>query len=343
MTPTHPDPGSAPPSGSGPGSPPQASPDPGSTPPSVPGPLLGTTPPLPPGDPPEALLRTMGRRIRWGAGIAFVAALGLGFGTELSLLHAVALPLFLVLFPTAALAQTPLLRHIRFERIPAYLQSGFTILVMGGLALGLVAMGPGAEAAGIATLPVLDFLAWTAGLTLGCLLLSLGFRPLELRAWERAPEGRGAEGEGTLADGMIDALLPRTAEERRLFAGLSLAAGWGEEMAYRGYVPAALVLAGLGPWTAMAGAALAFGVLHAYQGPVGVVRTGVVGFLLGVSVILTGSLFPAMVAHALLDLILGLVVGPRLLADRAPADRNSADRTPAAPDPADRDPSDRPS
>jgi membrane protease YdiL (CAAX protease family) len=264
----------------------------------------------------------MGRRIRWGALAAVAATVALVFGTEVSLLHAVALPLFLILFPTAALAQTPLLRHLRFERLPAYLQSGFTILVMGGMALGLVVLGPGAEAAGIATLSPLAFAAWTAGLTVGCLLLSLAFRPLELRAWQ-------ASAEGTLADGMVDALLPRTPEERRLFAGLSLAAGWGEEMAYRGYVPAALVLAGLGPWSAMGVAAGAFGLLHAYQGPVGVVRTGVVGFLLGVSVILTGSLFPAMVAHALLDLILGLVVGPWLL-KRAGAPAGSGGSGPGA-------------
>jgi uncharacterized protein len=112
---------------------------------------------------------------------------------------------------------------------------------------------------------------------------------------------------------MVDALLPRTPEERRLFAGLSLAAGWGEEITYRGYVPAALVLAGAGPWAAMGVAAVAFGFLHAYQGPVGVVRTALLGLLLGASVILTGSLFPAMAAHALVDLVLGLVLGPRLL------------------------------
>jgi membrane protease YdiL (CAAX protease family) len=114
----------------------------------------------------------------------------------------------------------------------------------------------------------------------------------------------------------MDALMPKTPEERRLFAGLSLSAGWGEEMAYRGYLPAALMVMGLPAWWAMGVAAGVFGLLHAYQGPSGVVRTAAVGFLLGSSVILTESILPAMAAHALLDLVLGLVLGPRMLKAR---------------------------
>jgi membrane protease YdiL (CAAX protease family) len=255
---------------------------------------------------PAAVAGIVGRRLRWGAAVALGLTLSLAFGTELPLLEVMALPVFLVLFPTLAVAQTPLLPLVRFERTSAYLSSGFTILIMGALAMALVALGPGAEAAGITWLGVGPFLGWTAALTLGAVLLSLAFRPLEARAWRRSDSG-------TLDDGLIDALLPRTPEERRLFGGLSLAAGWGEEMAYRGYVPAALVVAGLPAWGAFAIGAAAFGLLHAYQGPVGVVRTALLGFLLGVSLILTGSIFPAMAAHALVDLVLGLVLGPWLL------------------------------
>lgn len=268
----------------------------------------------PPPEPPlaEDVMQQVGRRIRAGALLALGTTLILGFTTELPFLHVVAVPLFLVVFPTLAVAQTPVLPHVPLDRIPAYLSSGLTILVMGGVAMGLVVLGPGPEAAGIAALPVVNFALWTAGLTAGALGLSLAFRPFELRAWRRSPRG-------TLDEGMIDALLPRTPEERRLFSGLSLAAGWGEEMAYRGYLPAGLVLAGLSPWSAMAVASVAFGALHAYQGPIGVVRTALVGILLGASVIATGSLFPAMAAHALLDLVLGLVIGPRLLSRTDPS------------------------
>jgi membrane protease YdiL (CAAX protease family) len=263
----------------------------------------------------EGVARQVGRRLRGGALVALGLTVGLGFGTDLGFADTVALPVFLVVFPTLALAQTPLLAHFPFERIPAYLGSGLTILIMGGVAMGLSVLGPGPTAVGIAPLAPGTFVAWTVGLTLGALALSLAFRPLEARAWQRS-EG------GTLDEGLIDALLPRTPEERRLFAGLSVAAGWGEEITYRGYVPAVLILAGLGPWPAMGVAAVGFGLLHAYQGPVGVVRTALLGILLGASVIMTGSLFAAMVAHALVDLILGLVVGPALL------DRSSAPSDP---------------
>jgi membrane protease YdiL (CAAX protease family) len=263
-------------------------------------------PPLGPPLDHEAMARTVGNRLRWGAVLALSTTLALGFATDLPLLDVLALPVFLVVFPALALAQTPFLAYIRFERIPAYLSSGLTILIMGGLAMGLAMLGPGIEAAGIAPLPVGTFLVWTVGLTAAAVLGSIAFRPLEAGAWRRSPRG-------TLDEGMIDALLPRTGEERRLFAGLSLAAGWGEEMTYRGYVPAVIILAGMDPWAAMAVAAGAFGFLHAYQGPVGVVRTALLGMLFGAPVILTGSLLPAMAAHALVDLVLGLVVGPALL------------------------------
>jgi membrane protease YdiL (CAAX protease family) len=272
-----------------------------------------------PGPETEALARAVGLRLRWGAALALAATLALGFGTALSFWEVIALPVFLVIFPTLALAQTPLLHLVPIERTSAYVSSGLTILIMGAMALGLAAMGPGAEAVGIAAMPTASFLGWSAGLTVGAVLLSVVFRPLEARAWKRSDRG-------TLDDGMLDVLLPRTPEERRFFGGLSLAAGWGEEMAYRGYVPAALVMAGLDPWASMGLAALAFGFLHAYQGPVGVVRTALLGSLLGASVLLTGSLFPAMVAHALVDLILGLVLGPWLL-DRE-SDRPSGPPTP---------------
>jgi uncharacterized protein len=280
-------------------------PDPGTPDPGTPEPEIPD---------PQAVAGVVGRRLRLGAALALVLTLALAFGTDIPVLETLALPVFLVLFPTLALAQTPLLPYFRFERISAYLSSGFTILIMGGLAMALVALGPGAEAAGIAWTGTGSFLGWTAALTTGAILLSLAFRPLEARAWRRSEGGpEGSPGGVTLDDGLIDALLPRTPEERRLFGGLSLAAGWGEEMAYRGYVPAALLVAGVPAWWAFGIAALAFGLLHAYQGPVGVVRTALLGFLLGASVLHTGSIFPAMAAHALVDLVLGLVLGPWIL------------------------------
>jgi membrane protease YdiL (CAAX protease family) len=259
---------------------------------------------------PDEAGRRVGIRLRGGAILCLGLMAALGLGTELTLPHVLGLPLFLVLFPTLALAQTPLLPFLEVEREDAYLSSGFTILALGSLALALAVMGPGLEEIGLRALAPEPFLFWTLGLTVGGVVFSLAMSPLEQHLWSRTDTGR-AETQ------MMELLLPQTGDERRLFSGLSLAAGWGEELAYRGYVPGVFVLLGVNPWLAMAAAAVPFGVLHAYQGPVGIVRTGILGFLFGVSVVWTGSLFPAMVAHALMDLVLGLLVGPYLLRNRS--------------------------
>jgi hypothetical protein len=107
----------------------------------------------------------------------------------------------------------------------------------------------------------------------------------------------------------VAALLPRSAAERRMFALLALTAGVCEEVLYRGFGLAALRWAapGLGHPALIAITAAAFGLAHLYQGPPGVVMTGLVGAYLARIAIATGSLVPVMVLHALLDLrILGL-------------------------------------
>ena len=89
--------------------------------------------------------------------------------------------------------------------------------------------------------------------------------------------------------------------------------GFGEEMAYRGYALTALVLATGSATLALIVTSATFGVLHAYQGPIGVVRTGVVGVIMGAAFLHTGSLWPPIFAHALIDLVAGLILKERLL------------------------------
>jgi membrane protease YdiL (CAAX protease family) len=107
----------------------------------------------------------------------------------------------------------------------------------------------------------------------------------------------------------VAALLPRTPVERRFFALLALTAGICEELLYRGFGLAALRWAapGLTDPGLIVVTAVAFGFAHLYQGPAGVILTGLVGAFLAWIAIATGSLLPVMLLHALLDLrILGL-------------------------------------
>ena len=96
-------------------------------------------------------------------------------------------------------------------------------------------------------------------------------------------------------------VLPRTASEQRWFRALAVTAGFCEELLYRGFLVWALR-----PWLGLAGATAASLVLftlgHSYQGAKGAVRSGIAGATMAAIVLLTGSLIPAMLVHAIVDL-----------------------------------------
>lgn len=102
----------------------------------------------------------------------------------------------------------------------------------------------------------------------------------------------------------VQRLMPRDNGEFPLFAALAITAGICEELLFRGYL--LWYGAQLMPWPAAAVLqALAFGLGHAYQGPRGIVLTGFAGlFFTGVRLV-AGSVLPAMLVHALMDLHAG--------------------------------------
>ena len=111
----------------------------------------------------------------------------------------------------------------------------------------------------------------------------------------------------------VRAIMPVTPGEKGLFAVLTLAAGTGEEIVFRGFLTAFLA-----PWfgsymlTALPVSA-AFGMLHGYQGPHGMARAGVLGLVLALGVAWTGSLWPSILAHTALNLLFGLVLRRSLM------------------------------
>lgn len=114
---------------------------------------------------------------------------------------------------------------------------------------------------------------------------------------------RGARREGgVLVVGNIAALLPRNRPELRWGAALSVNAGVSEELLFRLALPALLVIVTGEPISAFLLAALVFGMLHAYQGPVGVIATTLVGLVFTAIYVVTGSIVVVMVLHALFDL-----------------------------------------
>jgi membrane protease YdiL (CAAX protease family) len=60
------------------------------------------------------------------------------------------------------------------------------------------------------------------------------------------------------------------------------------------------------PWPAMGLASVSFGISHGYQRLIGIVRATLLGTLLALPVVFTGSLFPAIVAHFWINAVIGI-------------------------------------
>ena len=110
----------------------------------------------------------------------------------------------------------------------------------------------------------------------------------------------------------IPGFLPNNATERAVWIVISLTAGICEELLFRGFLirflhesSLALPIAG-----ALAVSSVLFGLGHVYQGRKSVITTTVGGLCFGLLFLLSGSLLPAIVLHALIDLQAAYVMRP---------------------------------
>jgi membrane protease YdiL (CAAX protease family) len=101
-------------------------------------------------------------------------------------------------------------------------------------------------------------------------------------------------------------LMPRTGAERRAFLVVAAVAAVGEEYLYRGFMYHVFADALGGPWIAAAATSVSFGVAHGYQRAIGMTRAALLGALLVIPVVFTGSLFPSIVAHFWINVAVGL-------------------------------------
>jgi membrane protease YdiL (CAAX protease family) len=196
--------------------------------------------------------------------------------------------------PALLLLQARLSEQVPEEagRQEVYLSSAVSIIILAALAmvaarfgglsrvdLRLVAIGPGTllAAAGLTTVA-------------GVALMALG-RILDL------PESP-----------LVDFLIPRNGRDRIAFAGLSITAGIGEELVFRSFLIGALLGAGASVTVAVAVSVVTFALSHAYQGVLGVIRVALLGVVLTAPFLLTGSVYPSVLAHAALDILAGIVL-----------------------------------
>ena len=201
----------------------------------------------------------------------------------------------LVGLPLLAAREDALARGLdELDRRALYLSAAISSAFIAGLTLGVAAwQGVGARALGWVVGPAGRAAAWAAGTT------AAGLAAVTLVALVASRRGKGESP-------LLLALMPRTPAERRGFVLLSLAAAVCEEYVFRGFGLRVLAAWTGNPWTAAAAVAVAFGLAHGYQRAAGVARAALLGGVLAVPVVLTGSLFPAIVAHFWINVILGL-------------------------------------
>lgn len=108
--------------------------------------------------------------------------------------------------------------------------------------------------------------------------------------------------ESVAAIGDIQALLPRNRAELGFGAALSINAGIVEELLFRLALPALIFGVSRNALLSVAASLLLFGLLHLYQGVVGVLASTVIGTLLMVLYFATGSILVPIIVHALIDL-----------------------------------------
>jgi len=96
-------------------------------------------------------------------------------------------------------------------------------------------------------------------------------------------------------------LLPRTNLDYAVWILLSLVAAIGEELSFRGFLITRMAPVLGSYWAAALLSSIAFGFGHFYQGPVGVLFTGIYGLLFAGLFYWRKSLVPCIVAHFLQD------------------------------------------
>ena len=107
-------------------------------------------------------------------------------------------------------------------------------------------------------------------------------------------------------------ILPDDASQMPYWVAISAMAGITEECAYRG-LAFRFLAAGLGSVPlALTLCIVSFGVAHMVQGWRGVLGTSIVAAIMHATVFLTGSLYLAIVTHAVYDLTVGIIAMPIL-------------------------------
>jgi len=209
-------------------------------------------------------------------------------------LGAISIPAWIFVVFVTAVVPWAVLRNresaLAMASIP--LAARFYAMLLPQLALGILALAIGALE-GVELFPARapSWLAWFAGL--GFLTVAVVLvRPYWRRSiLEQKPTWR--------------LFAPANATERRMWVVLSLAAGVGEELVWRGVLPALILTITASPVVAIAISVLSFALAHAIQGARSVLAIAAIAAGFHALVALSGSLYVAMTVHFAYDVAAG--------------------------------------
>ncbi len=102
---------------------------------------------------------------------------------------------------------------------------------------------------------------------------------------------------------LTNIMLPKTYREKQWFTFVSATAGIGEEIVYRGFLMYHLMqqFSKLPLLLILLIASIIFGLAHSYQGLTGMLKTSLVGMVLGALYITSGSILPGIILHFIMD------------------------------------------
>ncbi|HEY1772978.1 MAG TPA: CPBP family intramembrane glutamic endopeptidase [Gammaproteobacteria bacterium] len=182
-----------------------------------------------------------------------------------------------------------------FDPVQAYLRS---FIMLWGLAL-LLAMdwwmaGRDPKSLGLAIPKDLRF-------TVGCLLTAAMMALLVLQYFKVRGLDVGRKRKIVQKNARLFDIIPSSPRQLLYFIGLSITAGVTEELLYRGFLIWSLT-AYMGVLAAAVIASILFGLAHAYQGVSGIFKTGVIGLLMAILYVESGTILLPMILHAFLDI-----------------------------------------
>lgn len=206
--------------------------------------------------------------------------------------------ILLVPLPALMVLQGRKLRELEsLPRREAYISSITSLWMLAIATLAVAwASGYGRAEVGLTALASVRTAGYATALTLAGVAVLFAFR----FAGVREPQ-------------LVRDLMPVTRQDRVLFVAVSITAGICEEIIFRGFLIHVLYGATGSLLVSLLLSSGAFGVTHAYQQPAGALRATLLALLLALPFVIDGSIVPAIIAHAAIDILSGLWLARYLL------------------------------